>query len=85
MLNVFTRREGWWQVVMQHDTARLKLSILFPRARRCQRAFLIERTRNKTVPLKPEGWADLPDGRQILTWELNSPRRYETYTFQWHW
>lgn len=39
----FTGKEEWWQIAMQHQTKSLKLSIIFPKKRRCQRAVLIER------------------------------------------
>lgn len=85
LVNVFTKREGWWQVEMRHQTDRIRLSIIFPRARHLHRAILVERTRNRTVTLDGKFWSDLPDGRRLLTWETNQPRRYEIYTFKWQW
>jgi hypothetical protein len=81
----FTKNEEWCQVEMQHPTRWLKLSVMFPPERHCKRAVLIERKRNRTTMLDARSFTDLPDGRQLLTWETNRPRRFETYTLQWRW
>ena len=81
----FTKKEEWWQIEMQNQTKWLKFSILFPGDRRCQRAILCEKTRNRTTILNPQHFADLPDGRQVLTWESKAPKRFETYTIKWRW
>ncbi len=85
VLHGFTKREEWWQIEMQHETRWLKLSIVFPEQRHCGRAVLVERKRNATTILDPSHFVDLPDGRQILTWETRQPRRFETYTIKWRW
>jgi hypothetical protein len=81
----FTQKEEWWQTEMQHQTRWLRHCIIFPKKRRCQRAVLVEKTKNRTTVFSAEHFADLPDGRQILTWENKKPRRFETYTIQWRW
>jgi hypothetical protein len=81
----FTKNDEWWQVEMYSETQWLKLSILFPRGRHCQRAVLFEKTKNQTIPLDPKQFANLPDGRQLLKWETQKPRRFETYTLKWTW
>ncbi len=83
--NGFTKREEWWQIAMQHQTKWLKLSVIFPKRRRCQNAILIERNTNRSVRLGPTYFTDLTDGRQMLTWENKKPRRFEIYTFKWLW
>jgi hypothetical protein len=70
---------------MQHETRWLKLSIIFPKRRPCQRAVLFEKTRNRVTVLNSESLANLPDGRQVLTWEKTRPKRFETYTIKWCW
>jgi hypothetical protein len=81
----FTKNEEWWQLEMQHETRWLKLSIIFPKRRPCQRAVLFEKTRNRVTVLNSESLANLPDGRQVLTWEKTRPKRFETYTIKWCW
>ena len=81
----FAKDEEWRQVEIRHRTKRLKLAIVFPKERRCQRAVLIERSRNRTTVLDPEHFSDLPDGRQVLTWEPRKIRRFEAYTIKWKW
>jgi hypothetical protein len=81
----FTKDEEWWQNALQHRTKWAKLSIVFPKKRHCQKAFLIERIRNRTTPIDSSNFVALPDGRQVLNWQMTKPRRYETYTFKWEW
>jgi hypothetical protein len=45
----------------------------------------MERNRNRTTPLDTRHFALLPDGRQLVSWVAFQPRRFETYTLQWHW
>jgi hypothetical protein len=81
----FTKDEEWRQTEIRHRTRKLKLSIIFPKKRRCRRAVLMERNRNRTTELDPRYFTDLPDGRQVLTWEISKPRRFEIYTIKWKW
>jgi hypothetical protein len=79
----FTEDEEWRQTEIRHRTRRLKLSIIFPGKRRCRRAVLMERNLNRTTVLDPRYFTDLPDDRQVLTWEIKKPRRFEIYTIKW--
>ena len=81
----FTKKEEWWQIEMQHQTKWLRHSIIFPKKRHCKRAILLEKTRNRTTVFNSGDLDDLPDGRQILTWENKKPKRFETYTIKWKW
>jgi hypothetical protein len=81
----FTKREEWWQIEMRYQTRSLQISIIFPKKRHCKRAVLVERNRNRSSPLGPAAFSELPDGRQVLTWERKSPRRFEVYTIKWRW
>lgn len=81
----FTKKEERWQIEMQNQTNWLKFSILFPKDRRRQRPILFEKTRNRTTVLDSQHIADLPDGRQVLTWESKTPKRFEAYTIKWKW
>jgi hypothetical protein len=85
MLHSFTKRDEWWQVEMYNHTRSLKLTICFPRDKQCQRAVLFEKTRNRATILDSTSLSNLPDGRQVLTWETRNPRQFETYTIKWDW
>ena len=81
----FTKTEEWRQTDIRYQTRHLRLAIIFPRKRRCQRAVLIERNRNRTTELEQRQFSELPDGRQMLTWETKHPKRFEIYTIRWKW
>lgn len=83
--NGFTKDVESLQTEVRHHTKRLKMAIIFPKTRRCQRAVLIERTRKRTTVLGPENFTNLPDGRQKVAWETTKIRRFEIYTIQWKW
>ncbi len=81
----FEAKEAWWQVSMQHETQRLRISVLYPKSRHCLRAVLSERNRNRVTPLSGTQLASLPDGGQMLTYENEKVSRFETYTIKWSW
>lgn len=81
----FLADEGWWETSLRHRTQRLKVCVLFPEARSCKQAVLIERNRNRTTPLDARHFDSLPDGRQLLTWESSRAKRFERYTLKWRW
>ena len=81
----FTKSEENLQTEIRHQTKRLKETIIFPRNRRCQRAVLLQRSLHRTTELGPEHFNDLPDGRQMLTWETEKIKRFEIYTIKWKW
>ncbi len=85
LANTFTGKQEWWQIEMQHRTRSTKFAVVFPKKRHCKHAFIVERTRERTVPLPSQNFTVLGDGRQIVTWENIEPRRFETYTFKWVW
>ncbi len=81
----FTKDDEWRQTEIQFPTRRLRMSVIFPKERWCQRAVIQEKTRNRTLILGPAHFMHLPDGRQILTWEKKRPAQHETYTLKWQW
>lgn len=83
--NGFLKTEETLQTEVRHHTKRLKMRIIFPKKRRCQRALLLQRSRHHAIVLGPEHFTDFPDGRQLLTWETKKIRRFEIYTLQWRW
>ena len=79
----FTQAEEWLQTEIRRRTRRLKMSIVFPRERPCQRAIVQQRTHNRVIALGSEHLHHLPDGRQRLQWETNQVQPYELYTIRW--
>ena len=81
----FTQHEEWYQAEIRHSTRRLRLAVIFPKERLCQRAILHERKHNRTQILGPEHLVQLPDGRQLLAWETTQVHHLEVYTLRWYW
>jgi hypothetical protein len=81
----FVQRKEWYQAEIRHPTRRLRMAVIFPEERLCQRATLHERKRNRTQVLGPEHLVQLPDGRQLLAWETTQVHHLEVYTLRWHW
>ena len=83
--NGFLKAEESFQSEIRHRTKRLRMRIIFPKNRRCQKATLVERSRHRTKTLGSEHFVSFPDGRQMVTWETEKARRFEVYTIKWHW
>ncbi len=83
--NTFTKNKEWRQVEIRHKTRRLKIEIVFPKERRCKRAILVERSRNRSTILGQEHFTERPGERQVLTWETTKIPRFEIYTIRWKW
>lgn len=81
----FTQADEWQQTEIRHRTRRLQMNIIFPKRRRCRRALLTQRRHNRVQVLGPAHFHDLPDGRQLLTWERRHIDPYELFTIRWHW
>ena len=81
----FTKPNEWRQVIVEHRTKRLRIAVIFPKKRVCQRATLTERNINRTTVLGEDYFSFLPDGRQMLSWETTKPRLFELYTIKWRW
>jgi hypothetical protein len=81
----FTKDEEWLQTEVRRRIRRLHMEISFPKKRRCQRAVLLQRSHNRITVLGPNYLHQLPDGRQLLTWETTNVRPYDIYTLRWQW
>ncbi len=79
------QKDEWLETEIDHRMKYLKLSIIFPRDRRCQRAILTRRSTNQTTILEGRHFSTLSDGRQQLTWETNRPKLHDIYTIKWRW
>ena len=83
--NGFTKKTEWRQTEIWLKTHKLRLAIIFPKARHCRRALLHQRSTDRATTLDGNHFQTLPDGRQLLTWETQNPRQAEIYTIQWEW
>lgn len=83
--NGFTKAEEWQQAEIRRATRHLRMNVIFPKKRHCQRAVLIERKSNQVLVLSAEHFTILPDGRQLVTWETTHVRSYNVYTLKWKW
>lgn len=81
----FTHAEEWQQVELRRRTHQVQMKVIFPKGRLCQRAIVIQRSRNKVFVLGAQNFRLLPDGRQLLTWETKQVNTYEVYTLKWMW
>lgn len=81
----FTQADESLQIEIRHPTKRLKMAVIFPATRHCQRAVLLQRSHNHSTVLGPEHFVNLPDGRQMLTWETAKIEQFEIYTLKWRW
>jgi hypothetical protein len=83
--NTFTQAEEWLQTEIRRPTHRLQMDIIFPQERPCQRAVVIQRSRNRVTVLEPTHFNLLPNGRQLVRWVTGNVRTYELYTLKWWW
>jgi hypothetical protein len=81
----FGQNEEWWQVEIRNPTRRLQIAIVFPPERRCTRALLLQRSRQRSTRLDASHFSHLPDGRQILRWETEKVGGFDLYTIRWWW
>jgi hypothetical protein len=81
----YTQPEEWLETEIDHWMEHLKISIIFPTERPCQRATVTQRSTNETVTLEGRHFSIMSDGRQRLTWEKNRPKLHDFYTIKWKW
>ncbi len=81
----FLKRDGFWGTEVGQRTRRLWTSVIFPRSRPPQEVSLEEGNRRRTHTLGRDSQQRLPDGRWLVTWEMNNPRLHEIYILRWIW
>lgn len=81
----FLKADEWQQTEIRRKTRRLQMNIIFPKNRRCQHATLLQRRYNRKEVLGPNHFHELPDGRQLLTWESTRIYPYDVFTIRWRW
>lgn len=85
MKNGFLRAQELWESEISHPTRRMKVQVIFPKARHPMQVFVIEDIRRKSYPLESENQRRLPDGRWLVSWEKKNPRLNERYIIKWEW
>jgi hypothetical protein len=83
--NGFLRSKERWETEIRHRMRLLKLQVLFPKERPPINVSLIEDTRQRTLTLDEEDNTKLPDGRWLISWEMQRPKLHETYILNWEW
>jgi hypothetical protein len=81
----FKRQKEQWSTEIRHRSKRLRLEVIFPKARPPLRAWLVEYLRKRTRPLGQDSRRQLPDGRWLVWWETDKPRFHEEYILKWEW
>ncbi|WP_455283611.1 hypothetical protein [[Eubacterium] cellulosolvens] len=81
----FVRREEGPEVEINDPTQKLRLAVVFPEARQCIHAWVIEKHRDRVTALDRDHFSRLPDGRQVLCWEKLDRRLHELYSLRWEW
>ena len=85
VLRGFTHKDEWWETEVYHKTRRLKIAVIFPRKRHCERATITQRSTSKTLALGSRHFQLLTDGRQKLTWQTVRPKLHDRYILKWRW
>lgn len=83
--NGFTKTLEWRQSEIWVSVRHLRLTIVFPNGRWCRRAWIHQRGKDRSAELGADHFHALPDGKRLLVWELNYPKRGEVYTIHWEW
>ncbi len=81
----FIDRTGFWATEISHNMKNITVKVIFPKNRPPQNVFIVERNRQRTLPLGEAARVQLPDGRWLLSWEKHQPRLYEQYILNWEW
>jgi hypothetical protein len=83
--NSFLKPNGYWDTEITEKTGNLRISIVFPRDRAPQRAFVTEQNQKRSKEIQRSTFKLLQDGRVEVSWEKKSPRLFEHYILAWDW
>lgn len=76
----FLQRDEYVDTIIDHPADHLSREILFPRARPCQKAFLIAGAVRLPLPVQ-----HAPDGRTIVRFTAHAPIQDLCYRIRWRW
>lgn len=82
---VFTEPEEQLQVEIRNPTNVLSFQVIFPADRHSKMVVVKRRSNNQTTELTQEHISNLPDGRQIVRYELKKIKRLDVITLRWDW
>jgi hypothetical protein len=77
--------EEWLELAVNHQTRRLRLTVIFPVKRPPQQAFVELQSTGTSRVLEPRRWQVDDQGRTVLTWQERQPVLGETYRLRWQW
>lgn len=83
--NGFPYDDEFFFAKIDHPTQHLTLSVIFPKERLPKKLFVTEQNAKRTQELSGEYVDVLPDKRLLARWEVEKPKRYETYVLRWQW
>ena len=81
----FLKHTGFWASEISHVTDKLKMQVIFPKARPPLHATVLEKNSRRTLTLNKEAFIRLPDGKWEVAWEKDKPKLYEQYILSWEW
>ena len=81
----FLKEDGFWGTGVSQPMRHIKSNVIFPRSRPPQQLSMEESNLRKTAPLGRDAQRQLPDGRWLVTWEMDNPRLHELYVLRWIW
>jgi hypothetical protein len=79
--NGFLKADEYFESMVERPTHRLRVTVLFPKARPPKRAYLVG-TSGESLS-QPR--VTLRDGRASLRWAMQSPRVRSIYSLRWAW
>lgn len=85
VIDGFTNSEEWQQVEIRHYTHKVTIGVIFPKDRHCRQAQIVRRSHKQATELGPEHFHHLPDGRQLVSWEIKKVQPLEIFTLRWQW
>ena len=85
MKNGFRQSQESWETEISHTTRKAKIQVIFPQERPPTRAIFVEASRQLGKIALNENRHQLPDGRWLVTWDIDHPRLNERYILKWSW
>lgn len=83
--NGFIKPTGFWGTDIDHQTQKIKISLILPAVRPPKRIFIEETSKNRSQELDMTNLSRLPDNRWQIFWEKQNPRLHEHYLLRWEW
>jgi hypothetical protein len=81
----FLSPTGFWATDVDHKTDIVRVQVVFPKSRSPVKASVLEKDLQHVSLIGKDYITHLPDGRWLLAWEQEKPRRYEQYILRWEW